>query len=119
MAHRSVGHPVEPRITFAKSDWITRMARLIRAIQIVERCGGMTQYYLARTGESTFIIEPELSSNGFLLLEIRTDGVWDTWHPNVEEAKAQASHSLRKVVGPWAEIDQRLKDELIQSRKKN
>jgi hypothetical protein len=53
------------------------------------------------------------------LLEIRTDGIWDTWHPNVEEAKAQANHSPKRIIGQWQEIDQRLKDELIQSHKRN
>lgn len=65
----------------------------------------------ARVGQTILLIEP--TADGVSLFEVRPDGfIGDTWHPTVEEARAQASYSAGRIVGPWQPIPAEVEDKI-------
>jgi len=56
----------------------------------------------------------EESAEGVFLYSIRPEAfIGDTWHPNIEAAKAQAAFEANSIVGPWrvvpAEFGEKMK----------
>jgi hypothetical protein len=69
----------------------------------------MSSALIARVDRTIWIIEP--SAEGIFLFQFGPTGfVVDTWHPNVEEAKAQAAYSAGAIVGPWKLIPSDVQD---------
>ena len=55
------------------------------------------------TNDRAWLIESK--PDGTFLFGIPTDGfVGDTWHPKVDEAKAQASYADNAIAGPWKAV---------------
>ncbi|HEY7978113.1 MAG TPA: hypothetical protein VID67_07955 [Rhizomicrobium sp.] len=64
----------------------------------------MTSIYLfAQARDMALLIEE--SAEGIFLYTVKPNAViGDTWHPNVEEAKAQAAYNANGIVGPWRTV---------------
>jgi hypothetical protein len=63
----------------------------------------MSEALIARAGQFVWLIEPD--KHGFFLFQFGPDGfVGDTWHPNSEEARAQAAFAMGSIVGPWRPV---------------
>jgi hypothetical protein len=53
----------------------------------------------------TSILLIEEKDDGIFLYEFRADGfVGDTWHPNIDEAKEQATHYFGSCISAWQEV---------------
>ena len=65
----------------------------------------------AQKGSAVFLIEE--NEDGVFLFTYRSGRyTGDSWHPNVEEAKAQAAYNAGSVVGPWKSVSSDFKSEL-------
>jgi hypothetical protein len=62
----------------------------------------VSTYLFAQAGDAALLIED--GAEGVFLYTIRGDFIGDTWHPNVDEAKAQASYHIGSIVGPWRPV---------------
>jgi hypothetical protein len=57
----------------------------------------------SRIGPSVWLIEPD--EHGVFLYRFGPEGFeGDTWHPSVDEAKAQAAYVMKAIVGPWNRV---------------
>jgi hypothetical protein len=68
-------------------------------------------YLLAQKNDAAFLIE-ECVDGVFLYIVRPNAFVGDTWHPNIEEAKAQAAFNEGEIVGPWRSISREVGDKL-------
>lgn len=71
----------------------------------------MSTYLFAEDKDVAFLIEE--TADGIYLFTLRPDAfIGDTWHPTIDEAKAQAAYDLGAIVGPWRSIAAALGDRL-------
>jgi hypothetical protein len=69
----------------------------------------MSEAFITRAGQFVWLIEPY--EHGCYLFQFGPDGfLGDTWHPNAEEARAQAAYAMGSIVGPWRPVPSDVSD---------
>jgi hypothetical protein len=63
----------------------------------------VSNYLFAQSNDAALLIEE--GPEGVFLYSIKPNSfVGDTWHRNLDEAKAQAALNAGEIVGPWRRV---------------